>query len=1199
MATENQELALKLAIAIQDDNPTSDRIDFLAGGLEDGFLTRDGVRASLINTTEGGQDLFPSGQGTEEQRETIVTTLFERLFDRQPDQAGLDYWVSGGGSSVNADQLPQAFIDGSGQQDRATLNNKVDALADEIGLGEDDGGGSGQPGDTVELTETADNLDGTEDNDTFEGAVGQNQNGALANALATGDSIDGGAGNDTIETSMINDETVEGGGSGSPRPVTENVQNVFVEALDTNGEVTLDAARMQNVEQFWSDFSTTDFTVENVSLRGNNLGITKDITFGMRDVEQGSGLTAHFETNALKSAPDESQNSQLEIRIADVSTETPDTPLANVSLTLGFTLGGESFELTDVTSTDGTYQGLVDAMNTAFAAQGLTQLQVELDESYEQVDVANNTVNLPFTAREILVTDPDGEEFGSVDFTQESIESVPDGFLVAGNAQPVDPTVTSNLIESNLVLDNAGRGSVAGDVEIGGNSGSNINVEQLNVSVDRTSAISSLQRTFQGPVDPVDERGNQFEIINISSAENEGDLTIQDLVGNATNAEVTNKVNANSFVGDLTIGTTGAANVAEFSATGGGDVTYVGDYQTGLDHTIETGGGNDVLDVNVAGATSVSGRSETTVEITSGSGSDAIELTNNNTVAAITEQNNQAVVNAGTGADTVTGHGTDLVANAGGGNDAIYAENTGEMATAFLRSGDATSGLGSDTVGDNSTVNMVNLLNGRDVQVTVNVPGDNPSDEVSAFTDGFETTATVEASNGEITSERDLYNAVAESINSDETISDLATASVNSSGDLVVDYKVDGDATGNLSLVEIEPLGNWADGSTNNLLTAIQDANNDSSITDGDLEGIFNDNAVGENDAPGDGSQVTADAVNGAAVNEEQTLTITADDANDNDEGLDVTYDTDGSGNTNTVSVDLSSIDPTVKADVANEVVSVLNANGDFSNDATAAVDGSDNVTITYDGALSGQDINGVVSATATGTTGTLDGAGSVDQDGAPAGLDTTGSDSTTNGENVVNAGNGEDTIVLSSNDETAQADTVVFDAGSIGVNSIAHFNDGNGNSGDQDVLDFTAWLNNVESSSDSTETESPIGTSFVDATGGGTASANEVLETTFSDIDSASANNLGFAGLSGAEMLDALNNNGTFSSDDESGSNLVGDVQNSLFLVQNGDNEGEYKAFQVTSDATSDANDSFQDAQLIGTLDFGESQDLGDANLA
>ncbi|XOZ33088.1 hypothetical protein ACMDCT_12835 [Halomonadaceae bacterium KBTZ08] len=1169
MATENQELALKLAIAIQDDNPTSDRIEFLAGGLDDGFLTRDGVRASLINTTDGGQDLFPSGQGTEEQRETIVTTLFERLFDRQPDQAGLDYWVSGGGSSVNADQLPQAFIDGSGQQDRATLNNKVSTVAEEIGLGEDDGGGSGEPGETFELTETGDNLQGTEDNDTFEGFVSQNQNGALANELATGDSIDGGSGNDTIETSMIDDEAIENGGDASPRPVTENVQNVVVEALDTNGEVTLDAARMQNVEQFWSDFSTTDFAVENVSLRGGNLGITKDITFGMRDVEAGSGLTAHFESNALKSAPDESQNSQLEIRVADVSTETPDTPLANVSLTLGFTLGGDSFELTDITSTDGTYQGLVDAMNTAFAAQGLTQLEVTLDDAYEQVDVANNTVNLPFTAREILVTDPDGEEFGEVDFTQESLESVPGGFLVAGNAQPVDPTVTSNLIESNLVLDHAGRGSVAGDVEIGGNSGSPINVEQLNVSVDRTSAISSLQRTAQGPQN---ETGNQFEIINISSAENEGDLTIQNLVSNATTG-LTGTVNADNFVGDLTIGTTGAANVAEFSATGGGNVTYVGDYQTGRDHTIETGGGNDDLTVNVSGATSDSTRSETTVEITSGGGSDAIELTNNNTSAAITEQNNQAVVDAGAGADTITGGGTSLDVTAGSGNDTVYAENTGQTATARLKAGSAFTTNTTDINTDGNTkseVSEAQLLYGREAQVTLTMPEDASSSlPADSFTDGYEVKAEIEASNGYLTTERDLYEAAAKAINNDSVANKLAEARVNSSGDLIVDYKVDGATSNGDSLVQLSVLNDWSDvsGDQDNIVSALEEKFNDSSIDASSVKTPFNN---------ANGTEPTADQVAVSGTAAEFTTDLSGGisiPASGSGETLE--FEIDGQTATLAEGTDFAGKDnaTALAGELGGNTVTIGGTNYDISQvNSTAEI----NLTAQSAGA-----VNGGVTITNQNDSSSVTG------NQTTIGTTTLGTDSATAGVNTVEAGAGDDVVVLSSNDDTT--DTVDFGQGGFGDDTIVHYND----AADGDILDFSAWLDNVQSSSDSSTSEERIDGSLKHLTGSlGAIGDNQVSVTGFDEITGTAADPDDFGSLTDADVKEALNDGASSANSD-----AVGNIQKSILMVENfdgsGGNRGEYKVFEVAYD-TDDSVDEFTQANLVGTADFGDQLDVG-----
>lgn len=111
---------------------------------------------------------------------------------------------------------------------------------------------------------------------------------------------------------------------------------------------------------------------------------------------------------------------------------------------------------------------------------------------------------------------------------------------------------------------------------------------------------------------------------------------------------------------------------------------------------------------------------------------------------------------------------------------------------------------------------------------------------------------------------------------------------------------------------------------------------------------------------------------------EVQTLAITADDTDDDDEGLDVTYGNDDSTGSATVNVDLSSgtLDVTDGAAVATAVASALNNDTTFAGLATASASGTD-VTITYDGTLEGTDVGTTVSSTATGTTGTLAGAGS------------------------------------------------------------------------------------------------------------------------------------------------------------------------------------------------------------------------------
>ncbi len=470
------------------------------------------------------------------------------------------------------------------------------------------------------LTEGRDVVTGTENDDTFIGMVGQNQNGAVSNAFATGDVIDGGAGRDKIEASMLNDNEVDGSSfavTQAPRPVTRNVEEVFIEALEG---VTLDATRMEGVEEFWSDFSRGNMTFTGVNLRGSNLNITKDVTFGIKDTMDETNFTALFDSLSLTREASNPSNSQLLVRIADVSTETPEAPLTNVNLNLSFNLGEDTISLEDVQSTDGSYAGLVEAIQDALALEGYAGLTVELSTPYDEVTVAGNTVVLPFVAQEILITDPAGNAFSSVNFTQSAIEPVADGFLVAGNAQPVDPSETSNLIESNLVLDNAGNGSLAGEVIIGGMSNSDLGVERFNVFVDRSSKIASLETT--------NDALQEIHIASIENENNAGNLYI-----GATQADL-NEIDANAFAGqNLSLGEdTEISNLTFLDASGtSANITFVADYDgTGRASNeqafvISTGSGNDEITAVVDG-TSLSGSTLTSLTVNSTGGNNVVTL---------------------------------------------------------------------------------------------------------------------------------------------------------------------------------------------------------------------------------------------------------------------------------------------------------------------------------------------------------------------------------------------------------------------------------------------------------------------------------------------------------------------------------------------------------------------------------------------
>ena len=79
----------------------------------------DGIRASFVPSEE-----FQTFWGDRDRGE-FLNALYRIYFNREPDQAGFDYWVSGGGSGVRVDQLAQTFIDAAGVVDQLALENKA------------------------------------------------------------------------------------------------------------------------------------------------------------------------------------------------------------------------------------------------------------------------------------------------------------------------------------------------------------------------------------------------------------------------------------------------------------------------------------------------------------------------------------------------------------------------------------------------------------------------------------------------------------------------------------------------------------------------------------------------------------------------------------------------------------------------------------------------------------------------------------------------------------------------------------------------------------------------------------------------------------------------------------------------------------------------------------------------------------------
>jgi len=83
-------------------------------------LTLENLRANFVNEQPEYKDAFAGLTRSE-----TVSKIYLQLFGRSADATGLEYWTTGGGSTVNADQLLVAFVNGASADDAKTVANKV------------------------------------------------------------------------------------------------------------------------------------------------------------------------------------------------------------------------------------------------------------------------------------------------------------------------------------------------------------------------------------------------------------------------------------------------------------------------------------------------------------------------------------------------------------------------------------------------------------------------------------------------------------------------------------------------------------------------------------------------------------------------------------------------------------------------------------------------------------------------------------------------------------------------------------------------------------------------------------------------------------------------------------------------------------------------------------------------------------------
>jgi hypothetical protein len=83
-------------------------------------LTLENLRANFVNE----QPEYTNAYAGLTRSET-VSKIYLQLFGHPADAAGLEYWTTGGGASVNTDQLLVAFVNGASATDAKIVANKV------------------------------------------------------------------------------------------------------------------------------------------------------------------------------------------------------------------------------------------------------------------------------------------------------------------------------------------------------------------------------------------------------------------------------------------------------------------------------------------------------------------------------------------------------------------------------------------------------------------------------------------------------------------------------------------------------------------------------------------------------------------------------------------------------------------------------------------------------------------------------------------------------------------------------------------------------------------------------------------------------------------------------------------------------------------------------------------------------------------
>jgi len=1097
MAVTEQQV-IELYIATFDRAPDKAGLDYWVNS----GLTIEEIAQSFFDQPET-QSLYPDSTTDSD----FVTSIYENVFGREPDAAGLDYWVNELSNGMDRSVLILAMVNGAQGDDAQLLENKT-AVAEEFvakGLNDVelakevleqvtadpasvDAAIAAFSGSTESLTIGADQVEGGSGNDTFVANLSVNQMGVVVNTLQTGDQVDGGAGVDTLDVTMISDATMGNLDIMAVRPILNDVEKLEVTAVSTDDTWGSDQSDVQNkirlnlddsdnsLQEIWSDHSEASLVVENVT----NIGDTEDLLIGMRstgnhgslDNRNASNFEVYFEEDELTAGQSGEGAYYYDLvnqKSYDANSAEPlkDFPLSSIRFDIK-TDGGPteqvriSFtpeELQDVT----THAQLVAKLNEKLSAmaaddQALKSLEFVVEGTFTDGDSRTDIPRIQLVNNDPVHTEIVG---GAIALQEEASSG-----NIYWDQGPLDTVITDEPVTATVVLDDVGRGSDGGYLRVGSMSEDDTDsqhgstgIEVYDIKVGEDSSVSGLYTT-----------NDTLKEIYISSLEGKnGDLEL----GNTNTAGVSGEtivqagldlIKASSFDGNLKLAAGDAnqkiVNLKELDAQINGDVTFNGSITEDSDNNYKytTGDGDDVINIAANDTSLDTIGTGLAINAANGENTITVDIDGNNT--SFTENLKNLSVTTGSGADNITiegAHRFDI--SSGAGTDIIYINAEG--------------GTGEATVTDltNGAANFQDRVLYK-ATLTVTYAG-------------FSSTVTVPTSS--------TGNYVADQV----TINKAIISAIENSSKLspLVGYEL-------------------SNGDQKLKLTSLQDGVDN-------LEIKLNQPTVTSTDLS------SSDVL---ALQKGILATTTTHDSED--------------------------------TDTASEVATIINNELAGNIDNTGAV-GNDFVA---DAQLTGTS-NGAITNTS-----------------------------------VINAGPGSyDTIILSSADNSAN--TIKFDNGFDSLDVKNFFTDGAaGGTLGEHLLDFTSVLTALTDPSDNNNTLSASRIATHHETDNTQISANEVVFTDFNTVSALDGNaNNTFSTLTESEVLKALQADGTFAVNDLStNANLVGTTAHTVILVENNDNAGQYKMYDVTIAHVDDNDaDAFKAVKLMGTVDFGNSiNDIDDAHL-